>query len=153
MVRDAGEPNCNADHLAAKFRDELMPLRARLCKRQSPIVGIGRVSHQHTCSSLELTHRRRLPAVLARGVSYHRIVCQHDRLLVAKIVLARMRVKLQGWHTRLSCVKRQVNFLLCQVCYAVLCSATCAVLCCVVSVGADADGAAAVGRPGGRSLD
>lgn len=44
LVREAGEPNGNADFLAAKFRDELMPSRKELHRQKSPVVTIGRVS-------------------------------------------------------------------------------------------------------------
>jgi hypothetical protein len=43
-VREAGEPNGNADFLAAKFRDELMPSRKELHRKKSPLVTVGRVS-------------------------------------------------------------------------------------------------------------
>lgn len=42
-VQDAGEPNGNSDHLAAKFRDELMPSRGKLHRERSPLISISRV--------------------------------------------------------------------------------------------------------------
>lgn len=49
MIRDFGEPNGNADFLASKFRDELMPSRGRLHRQKSPLVKVNRVSSSSVC--------------------------------------------------------------------------------------------------------
>jgi hypothetical protein len=52
LPRDFGEPNCNADHLAAKFSNAIMPARGRLHDQRSTFIKINRVScGQHWRSS------------------------------------------------------------------------------------------------------
>jgi hypothetical protein len=43
LTRDFDEPHANKDHLAAKFRDELMPRRGQLHRQRSPMIQISRV--------------------------------------------------------------------------------------------------------------
>jgi len=42
LTRDFGTPNANADHLAERLRDALMPVRGALHRARSPLVRVGR---------------------------------------------------------------------------------------------------------------
>jgi hypothetical protein len=53
-MRDFNDPNCNADHLACKFRNAVMPARGRLHDQKSILVRINRVRTQRVNRLLAL---------------------------------------------------------------------------------------------------
>lgn len=80
LPRDFDEPHHNADHLAAKFRNAIMPARGKLHDQRSRLIKINRVSCGWVpCKpALECNRNgssRRSATKLTRCILLHRLGC------------------------------------------------------------------------------